>query len=429
MKKHLQKILSTEFNKAVITLLSGTALAQLITFALYPFISRLYTPADFGVFGLITSILGIVALVATTRYELAIILPASDEDAGHVFSLSLLINLIVSALSLLVIFLFFILMDDMGASLNQHKKILFLIPVLVFFTSASNIIQNWLIRKKDYKTLSKSKIIQSFLNNGLIIILGWLSIGVLGLFYGLLVSLMVTVFYLYNKFIKSTGNYRIAFDTVAMKRVAKKYIDFPKANTFQALSESFQSQGIIFFISYYFSMQIVGLYSFALRILMAPLYFFVNSFTQVFYQTASEQYAQGISLVPILKKTVSNLVLLAFPLMVLLMTAGPSLFSFVFGEEWRESGVYARLLAPYICIDFIRYGISQLPIILGKVRPMFYWSLIGNIVLFSSLLIGILFFNDLKTGFMMVSCAMTVYFGLLFTWIYKLAKNERNRQA
>jgi O-antigen/teichoic acid export membrane protein len=101
----------------------------------------------------------------------------------------------------------------------------------------------------------------------------------------------------------------------------------------------------------------------------------------------------------------------------------------VFGEDWRESGVYARLLAPYICIDFIRYGISQLPIILGKVRPMFYWSLIGNIVLFSSLLIGILFFNDLKTGFMMVSCAMTVYFCLLFTWIYKLAKNERNRQA
>lgn len=429
MKKNLQKLWSTDFNKAVITLLSGTALAQLITFALYPLISRLYSPTDFGVFGLITSVMGIIALIATTRYELAIILPQDDREAGNVLSLSFIINFFISAISLMVIAFLYIFIDDLGKRFHDHQELLFSIPILVFFTSSSNILQNWLIRKKEYQALSASKILQSLLNNGIIILLGLLSVGALGLFAGLLISLVITVLFLFIRFRKVNDQHVLSFEKSGMSRVAKKYIDFPKANSFQALSESFQSQGIIFFISYFFSMQVVGLYSFALRILMAPLFFFVNSFTQVFYQTASERYANGENLIPLLKKTVSNLALLAFPLMVLLLLFGPSLFAFIFGEEWRESGVYARLLAPYICLDFLRYGVSQLPIILGKVKQMFYWSLLGNVILFTSLLFGIIVYNDLKTGFVMVSMAMTIYFLFLFTWIYKLAKNENSRQA
>lgn len=429
MKKNLQKIWSTDFNKAVITLLSGTAFAQLITFALYPLISRLYSPTDFGVFGLITSLMGIIALIATTRYELAIILPQDDQEAGNVLSLSFIINFIISIISLVVIAAFYVFIDDLGKRFQDHQELLFSIPILVFFTSSSNILQNWLLRKKEYKALSASKILQSLLNNGIIILLGLLSIGVLGLFAGLLISSVITVLFLFIRFKSVNDKNVLSFERSEMTSVAKKYIDFPKANSFQALSESFQSQGIIFFISYYFSMQVVGLYSFSLRILMAPLFFFVNSFTQVFYQTASERYANGENLIPLLKKTVSNLALLAFPLMLVLLLFGPSLFAFVFGEEWRESGVYARLLAPYICIDFLRYGVSQLPIILGKVKQMFYWSLLGNVVLFTSLLLGILVFDDLKTGFVMVSMTMVIYFIFLFLWIYKLAKNENSRQA
>ncbi|MFN0187553.1 MAG: lipopolysaccharide biosynthesis protein [Bacteroidia bacterium] len=429
MKKNLQEIWSTDFNKAVITLLSGTALAQLITFGLYPLISRLYTPADFGVFGLITSVMGIIALVATTRYELAIILPANDQEASKIVGLSFVINTIISLISLIAITLFYFFVENINESLRAHRVLLFLIPLLVFLTSASNILQNWLIRKKEYKALSASKIIQSIVNNGIIIFVGLMSIGVLGLLGGMLLSAAVTVIFLFIQFKKSNPEKIISFEKSGLSKVAKKYIDLPTANTFQALSESFQSQGIIFVISYFFSMQVVGLYSFALRILMAPLFFFVNSFTQVFYQSASELYAKGESLVPILRKTVYNLALLAFPLMLILMIFGPSLFAIFFGEEWRESGVYARMLAPYICIDFLRYGVSQLPIILGKVKQMFYWSLLGNLVLFSSLLFGIVVLDDLKSGFVLISITMTLYFSFLFFWIYKLAKNGNSRQT
>jgi O-antigen/teichoic acid export membrane protein len=50
-------------------------LGQAITVLVSPILTRLYTPEDFGVFGVYASILGIVTVVASLRYEYALPLP------------------------------------------------------------------------------------------------------------------------------------------------------------------------------------------------------------------------------------------------------------------------------------------------------------------------------------------------------------------
>ena len=64
----------------VITLITGTAIAQAIPIAISPVLTRIYSPDDFGVFALYLSITSIIAIVATGRYELAITLPAKNEE-------------------------------------------------------------------------------------------------------------------------------------------------------------------------------------------------------------------------------------------------------------------------------------------------------------------------------------------------------------
>ena len=59
----------------------GAALAQLIPLAAMPLISRLYTPADFGVLASILAAATILSPLATGRYELAIVLPPEDGTA------------------------------------------------------------------------------------------------------------------------------------------------------------------------------------------------------------------------------------------------------------------------------------------------------------------------------------------------------------
>src|SRR5688500_14561464 len=103
----LKKILPKgEFSKNVLTLLMGTGIAQIIPIAMAPVISRIYSPEDVGVFTVFLSISTIFSVIATARYELAIILPKSDEDAFTIVFLSLAINLIISSL-LFIIVLFF----------------------------------------------------------------------------------------------------------------------------------------------------------------------------------------------------------------------------------------------------------------------------------------------------------------------------------
>ena len=77
IKKHF----SSDFIKSVITLVTGTGIAQGIAFLAAPVLSRYYEPEDFTVFALFSATAAILSVVATARYELAIPLPKEDKDA------------------------------------------------------------------------------------------------------------------------------------------------------------------------------------------------------------------------------------------------------------------------------------------------------------------------------------------------------------
>ena len=71
---------NSDFIKNVLVVMSGTTLAQALGFALSPIISRIYSPADFGVFGSFTAIVSVIAVGMTLEYSQALILP-KEQDA------------------------------------------------------------------------------------------------------------------------------------------------------------------------------------------------------------------------------------------------------------------------------------------------------------------------------------------------------------
>ena len=93
----------SEFSRNVLTLMTGTTIAQAIPIAISPILTRIYTPEDFGVFALFLAIISILGVVISARYEFAIILPRKDEDALHLVVLSLLIAFLLSMICLIII--------------------------------------------------------------------------------------------------------------------------------------------------------------------------------------------------------------------------------------------------------------------------------------------------------------------------------------
>ena len=77
----------SEFSKNVVTLMTGTTIAQAIPIAISPILTRIYSPEDFGMFALYFSILALVGVIATARYEIAIVLPKDDEEAIKILAL------------------------------------------------------------------------------------------------------------------------------------------------------------------------------------------------------------------------------------------------------------------------------------------------------------------------------------------------------
>ena len=101
-----ERLKQGSFVRNVLTLMTGTALAQALAVLASPVLTRLYRPEDFGILALFMSIVGILSVVACWRYETAIVLTEKDEDATNLLALSIMITIAMSLLTLIVVAIF-----------------------------------------------------------------------------------------------------------------------------------------------------------------------------------------------------------------------------------------------------------------------------------------------------------------------------------
>ncbi|MBI1692434.1 MAG: hypothetical protein FYV88_1570, partial [Bacteroidetes bacterium] len=67
------------FSKNVLIVSVGTVIAQVIPSAISPLLTRIYTPEDFGLYGIYMAIASLLVTLAAGRYDLAIFIPANVD--------------------------------------------------------------------------------------------------------------------------------------------------------------------------------------------------------------------------------------------------------------------------------------------------------------------------------------------------------------
>jgi O-antigen/teichoic acid export membrane protein len=419
----------SRFFRNTLQLVWGTGIAQAISIVASPFLTRIYSPDDFGQFTFFISIAAAFTLIATLRYELAIIYAKDIKEAVNVLWLSFVICAGISFLLLILVLVYRFFFEGSIPINPVLKQWLIFLPLLVFTLGSGNILQNWFIRKKEYKLISSDKVLNSSVNNMTSISLGLLHIGAWGLLIGNMAgALLFVLFLLIFSFLKKHWNIS-EFKRGTVMTMARKYKDLPTSNTLQAISEMLQNYGVIYLTRIFFSTSIVGMYALSMRILQAPLWLLGNSILQVYFKDASEQYNKNQDIRDLLSKTIKLSALVALPIMILLIVGGPWIFSSLFGQSWREAGIFSRILAPWMFFDFIRYTISQTPMLLGRVRSMFLISLAGNGLMIISLVIGGLLLKDVRMGFITLSLLMSIYATGVIFWIYRLTIHKKENDT
>jgi lipopolysaccharide exporter len=378
----------TSFAGDVLKLVSGTAFAQLLGILASPILTRLYTPEAFGVLAIFTSITAIIGVITCLRYELAIMLPESDEEAANLLGVSLISAAFISLLTGLVIWWSGdILLRWLNApSLAPY---LWLAPVAVLFSGIFTALNYWNSRTKQFGRLSIARVMTS-----LVTTTGQLGAGLAGFATGGIMigasvggSILATTVLGGQIWRDDKNLLRRAVYCPDMFAGIKRYRKFPLYDTWSALLNTISWQLPVFLMSSFFSSTIVGFYALGFRILQLPMSLIGGSIAQVFYQRASEAHKQN-RLTALVEDVFDKLVIIGlFPMLTLTLT-GRDLYIVLFGAEWAEAGVYTQILSIWAFIWFISSPLSTLFGVLEKQEYLLWWNLANFVTRFLSLWMG-----------------------------------------
>ena len=195
----LKKAIKSDFIKNVLVLMSGSLVAQIISVGTAPVITRLFTPENFGVLALFVAVVTILSGVGSLCYERSILLPKKNDEAINIFSLSSLILLSATITTFFVI----LISNDRVASLLGNAKFsiwLWLVPLGLLIEGFLLNLRFWLIRNKEFKTLSFATISNTFVSSLVKITIG-IIVGAYagGLIVGFISGLIVSSFILIKK--------------------------------------------------------------------------------------------------------------------------------------------------------------------------------------------------------------------------------------
>lgn len=278
------------FASHVLTLMTGTIIAQVISIAISPILTRIYSPLDYGLFALYVSLGSITSVVATGRYELSVMLPPKDEDAVNIVALSFVMTFTVSVLTLLCVWAFNHEISKMLES-EAISNWLYLIPVTVLLTGIYQTLNYWSNRKKQYMRVAISRISMSITTAGVFLGMGFARMGASGFVVGSILGQSVATGLLGWQGWKEDKKYRKFIRKKEIIRHFKKYKDFLIFNSPTALLNSISQSLPILIMSSSFDSSTVGLYSLSVRVIYWPLNLISSSVEQVFFQRVTKNIA------------------------------------------------------------------------------------------------------------------------------------------
>lgn len=414
----------SDFYKNVLTLMSGTVIAQIIPILLSPILSRLYSPGEFGVFSLFSSIASAVAVMATFRYELAIMLPEKDETAFSILKLAFTITI---SLSLVFSLLVLLLHDEVPLWLHTPELRIFIyyIPFFLFFAGGTQALTYWISRQKKFRLLAIGKVGQATIAGGLSIFLGYVNYSSLGLILGAVAGQLSSFLIFTVGSIRRIFSMKLHGSRSEVIESFLKYKTFMLVNTPHALLGVVQDVIVIFLINYFFSKTILGWYAFGYRILKVPAGFIGAAVFQVFFQRASTIKNDRLLLQDMTRKVYLRMSTVGIPVFLTLGLLAPQLFSLIFGDQWFQAGEIAQVLSPWLFLNFVIAPVAALSIILNKQQTAIWFTVVDTTLRVSAIVIGGLYHNY-HLAFILLSALSGSLLIFLLIWFYRLPLQVKN---
>lgn len=396
MKEKITKLAKKTFVRNVIILTSGTAAAQIIGMLLAPLITRIYGPEAYGLMGTFMAIIAIISPVAALTYPIAIVLPKHDSEAKGLVKLSLLITSIISIFIGIILLVFNEFLVEVF-KLNEIASYMYLIPIVVLSAGFLQVMEQWLIRKKQFAISAKVTFLQSLIVNGGKVGVGYFyPLAVVLILFSVLTNglkaLLLLIFSNKTSFNNTPDNN--VNESVSFNLLAKKYKDFPLFRAPEVTLNAVSGSLPILLLTSFFGPASAGFYSIGRTVLNLPSQLIGKSVGDVFYPRISEAANRSEKITQLIKKATLALGLVGLVPYGIIIIFGPWLFSLVFGPEWATAGEYARWIALWTFFGFMnRPSVMALPVLSAQSFHLKY-TIIMLVIRIIALIIGFYVFSS-----------------------------------
>ena len=421
--EYRKKLKASIFFQNIALVTGGNSAAKLIGIISAPVITRLYTPADYGVFSVFISIMGVAGSVATLRYEVTIPLAREEKLAENLLRLCFIIT---GLLSLIWVAGILIIGDRITEilSIEQLKPYLWLMPIMFFGAGVYTALKNWTIRHKSFRLIIRTRIGQAVSSAGLKIGLGLLGVTPLGLFLGHIAQEAAGIVSFFSRLMHKNPAFFKYFSWQEIKVSAKRYKRFPMVQSWSQLLLALGANLPVLFIGLFYGVEVAGIYGLAHGMVSLPMSLVGESVAQVYYSEISG-YGKG-NPGKILRLTISLIKKLFWIGIIpvgIIIAFGPWLFSVVFSPEWHDAGLYAQFLAILILTRFISSPIASIFNVYEKQSLQLSLNIIRVVLIFASFYASNYFSLSALNAIVVYSVLMVAYYGGLTLIVLRVVKS------
>lgn len=375
------------FLRHLATLLGGTAAGQVIALLAAPFLARLYGPADFALVSAFVGISTILSIIATLRFDLALLLPERDSDAGVVFQLVVLILVVTTVL---ISFLLWLLGPWLAAVLPAFATaapVLPLIPVMTLAIGGYQILAAWANRDRAYRQMAGASILNQGCNVVVAVVIGWLKMIGNGLLAGRLVGQALSALWFAVSLRARFPRANARFSELCV--AAHRYRQFPYFNVPYSLLGALSQELLVFALLAFHHVGVAGHFVLVRTVLLLPARYLSSSLGLVFFREASQMFGTP-ALEDLTLKVMRHLGVAVAPLTVFFIVWSEEIFVLAFGSDWRAAGKIAAWYAPVGFLFLFTSWPERLYEVSERQRVSLGIEIGGNIIKLAAVLIPLL---------------------------------------
>ncbi len=404
---------------------SGSLAAPLIHFAAVLLVTQFYAPEAYGLWAVLMSIVLIPGAVATLRYELAIVLAESEQEAGSLFLLAILLSAATAALTWVTTFLAVNFVQSWSCA-GGLVPWLWTVAPLVFLAGFTLACDGWCTRQRAFGVRALCLVLLAALVGAVQVgayLAGFTGVGglILGTFAGYSASSLLLLACVWGR---SAPEFVRGFRLKGLGPVARKHRNFPLFSVPYTFVGTLRLQGVTLLFGALAGGAAVGLYSLAYRLTNFPVSLFTNCIRPVLFEKAARERVIS-DVQPFLENLLHVVSSLCLPGLVLFLARAEVLFEVMLPENWLGIAPYARILVVPAVAFVLTNWMDRILDVLRLQRLAFQLEVAFSTASLVAILIGLLALKDPLLAAGLQSTCLLAYSVWYIHVVYREARFSR----